>query len=142
MERPLEKVDVAQRLEPARRDRIALRAAAMVGHEHERQVGPCRLGGNARHQRSKVGIADGILGQQHEPHVVVDRGDQRGQIATDIALDAGLAQQRVRECRVATAGRRISARSRLPGDPWLTRPCRGGRGRGSALAGQDQRHAP
>ncbi len=105
MERPLEEVDVAQRFQPARRDRVALRSAAMVGHEDERQVGPCRLRGDARHQRSKVGVADRIFRQQHEPHVVVDRGNQPRQVAADIALDAGLAQQRLRERRVTPAGR-------------------------------------
>ena len=43
MERPLDERHVAQGVEPARGDGIALRPAAVIGHQDEGQIGPCRL---------------------------------------------------------------------------------------------------
>ena len=74
--------DVAQRVQPMGRDRIAFGAAAMIGDQHERQVGPRLLAGDPRRQRPQVGIADRILGQQDESGVVVD---MRGVDLRDLA---------------------------------------------------------
>ena len=87
MERTFDERYVAQCLQPARGDGIALRAAAVIGHQHERQVGPGGLTGQPQRKRLEVGDPDRLLGHQDEGHVVVEDLDEPRKIAAGEAGD-------------------------------------------------------
>ena len=112
MERPFDEDDVAQRLEPARGDRIALRPAAMIGHQYERQVGPGRLVTDPQSQRLQIGIADRFLGNQHEGDIVGQGVHQPRQVVAHLGIDIGLTHQ-TRRHRCVAAARRQDERAQL-----------------------------
>ena len=113
MERSFDERHVAQCLEPASGDGIALRPAAVIRHQHEGQVGPCRLARQPQRQWLEVGGADRLFGHQNEGDVVVESLDEFGKIVAWRAANAGQLDQRLRHRGIAPA-RRENQRAKLP----------------------------
>ena len=135
MERPLDEGDVAQRLEPVRR-RSDCAPARRHGRSPGRRAGRTRPAGPPSHAinglRSAVRIASSV--SSTKPTSSSSAADQVRQVAADVALDAGVHQQRLRQRGIAAARRqdqRAQCRCRRPARSLPVQRGRGGHRPGS-----------
>ena len=105
MERPLDERHVAQHFLPARGNGIALRPAAMIGHQDEGQVRPGRLVADPLRKRPEIGVANGFFREQHEGDVILQSDDEFREVAANLDVDTGLLDKSGRHRGVATVRR-------------------------------------
>ena len=105
MKRALEEGDVAEDAGETCRGRIALEPTAALGQQHEGEVRPRRLAGNPVRQVLEVGGLERLLGNDREPGAAADFVHERINVPTYVGGDAGLLEERARNCGVAAARR-------------------------------------
>jgi hypothetical protein len=91
----LTSVDVAEQQAEPRGVRIALRAAALMGQQHDRKIRPGRLAIQPADQAAQIDVLDGLVGNHREAGAALDLADQLGQIGAGVGVKARLLDQRL-----------------------------------------------
>jgi hypothetical protein len=87
----------------------------MLGEKNEREVRPRRLRRDPLHQRPHVLSANGLLGHDSQTRPQYDLSDECDTILADFRVDPGIAQNALREHRVAPVWRQDQCALRKKG---------------------------
>ncbi|MGY2901497.1 hypothetical protein [Bradyrhizobium sp. URHC0002] len=93
MKRPFEESDIAERPPEPRRVRVALRTAALTRQQHDRKIRPRRLTVEPVHEVTQICGLDCFVGEHGKTGATLDLTHQRGEIAADFRVVAGLSDQ-------------------------------------------------
>ena len=105
MKRTFDECDIAEHLAEPHGIRIAFGTAALTRQQHDRKIRPWRLLVQPVRQAAQVSGLDRLVGDDRKAGAALDLTHQRGEIAADIGIIAGLADQRGRDRGVAAVRR-------------------------------------
>ncbi len=105
VKRALEECDAAEQLHQPGGGRVAFQAAAMLGQQDEREIGPRRLRADPVDELPQIGAAGRLLGHDGDVGAALDLLQQLGEIETDFGSHGRVAQDALGDHGVAPAGR-------------------------------------